>query len=929
MKILRYSLLATSIALTFGCSIEGKADTTPAPNANPPVTAPDVHPGDHFVVLQERLLPDLIEREVSNSKKKGLSLQAYADQHLATLAADGSWPDLDYTSQSPTNWPPAKHLARMRVIAAAYQDSQSAIYLDATINALNHWYSVKPTAHWWWEDIGKPQALGRVSVLLGDALPDNLRQEAVAILPTKVAFAPNLPQLKITGANRTDIALAVIYHGLLDNKAELVGAGLKDIEATIEVTTGEGIQHDYSYQQHGPQLYVGGYGEVFFSSVVKWADFVNDLQWKFSQEKLDILADFYLEGTRWMTRGKHLDYNVKGRSLTREVKVSEPATTPQLISNNTDMDVIAKLSPSHAAEAMAFKAHVHGGPSGINGFKHYWRSDYSVKAADGHFFGIKMNSQRTKPTESGNGENLLGYWLGFGSTTLMQRGDEYLNIFPVWDWKLIPGVTAPEFEGLPADWGRIEQRGVSFVGGASNGRYGVTTMDMNLDTAPEQGNPFNTQAKKSWFSFKDEVVALGAGISSTHEANVNTTINQTLLNGTVTVDGNGLAKGDHDINSASWVHHDNVGYVFPNNGARFVSNKTQSGTWKRINNGQSDALVEKDVFTLRIPHGTQPNNGEYEYIIAFEQSADDTLAYAQALPVDVLSNTAEIQAVRHNGLGITSIVFHTAGDLALNNDLTLSVDEPSVVMLEGSLDNPMITLSTPGKRYAEVNVTLSSSMAHTRSTAYVVTPGKESQTGNSVRFAFFKGQNNPELLQELAEYKLLPKEIKVFQDSHVINGGNANKNFGNSSYMPIRNGGAGFWRMGVVSLDISALEGKAVNSASLKVFARNIDTKTRPSGDLTATLAQPGNWDERSITFNNMPAFEGQPSATPISVTAEGKEQWHSLDITEIVNANLDQQRLDFVLHLPDQSDRVSYVSLATNQYQGGKYAPRMEYTLK
>ncbi|POC03841.1 polysaccharide lyase family 8 super-sandwich domain-containing protein, partial [Vibrio vulnificus] len=101
-----------------------------------------------------------------------------------------------------------------------------------------------------------------------------------------------------------------------------------------------------------------------------------------------------------------------------------------------------------------------------------------------------------------------------------------------------------------------------------DGRYGVAVMDMNA---------YGTQAKKAWFSFKDEMVALGAGIASTRSEYVNTSVNQTRLNGPVTVDGVVYEKGSRALVNASWVHHDGIGYVFPAYWYGHMNNQTQSG----------------------------------------------------------------------------------------------------------------------------------------------------------------------------------------------------------------------------------------------------------------------------------------------------------------------------------------------------------------
>ena len=83
-------------------------------------------------------------------------------------------------------------------------------------------------------------------------------------------------------------------------------------------------------------------------------------------------------------------------------------------------------------------------PQEIYGHKHFWQSDYSVHYNRTYFTSLRMCSKRTAGMEMNvNGENLLGYYLPFGLTYIYRHGDEYQDIFPVWDWGRLPGVTSP------------------------------------------------------------------------------------------------------------------------------------------------------------------------------------------------------------------------------------------------------------------------------------------------------------------------------------------------------------------------------------------------------------------------------------------------------------------------------------------------------
>lgn len=727
---MKYSTIALSILALGGCA--------ELPTSNPDQVNGQLmteQASSDFDKLAVRLIPDMVARQVRLATRDNKSVAEVADEMIAAMQENGSWDGINYESKDPKGWTPRTHLDNMRMMAAAYVETGNEIYADATNKALTYWFNAKPSAHWWWEDIGKPMFLGEVGLMLGKSLPKNIRLEMANVMPNIPGVKMSTGQ-KVTGGNRSDINKIVAMRGLLEQNDQLVGEAIKDIEAGIFVTTGEGIQPDMSFHQHGPQLYSAAYGEVWFNATLKWAHMVNDLQWKFSQDKLDLLGQFYLDGWRWMRAGNTFDYNTWGRSLSRPKPESAKPVRKKFDDKEqtTQMEMIAELVPARASEALAYQHHVEGGPAGLNGFKHFWRSDYATKVADGHFFGIRMNSQRVVPNESGNGENMLGYWLGQGSTFLMQRGDEYFNIFPVMDWTKVPGVTAPDYAGPSGKWGKITMPDASFVGGVSNGEFGIAVMDMSVQTQPESGPAFTTQAKKAWFNFDDEIVALGANVGSTHQSDLHTTLNQTLLNGEVTVNGHTLPKGEHAFDAPRWVHHDGVGYFFLEQAKVQLDNQTETGDWKRIKTNQPNTPVSKDVFTLSINHGTAHENSEYQYMIVPEIDTVGANKVAKSNPVSVLANSSTQQVVHHQSLNVTGIVFYEAGEVSINNELTISADAPSLLLLDRRTDTPLVSLATPGVENGNVTVTLSSKQGV--KTRTFTTPTGPELLGQSVTLSF-------------------------------------------------------------------------------------------------------------------------------------------------------------------------------------------------
>lgn len=121
----------------------------------------------------------------------------------------------------------------------------------------------------------------------------------------------------------------------------------------------------------------------------------------------------------------------------------------------------------------------------------------------GWYMSARMYSTRTMNTDNlaGCGEGLLSHYLAEGATCIMRHGDEYLNLFPVWDWQRVPGTTV---ELAPHSSADPQRKGASaFAGGASDGTVGVAAFQLQRDSL---------RARKAWFFFSDLAVCLGADI---------------------------------------------------------------------------------------------------------------------------------------------------------------------------------------------------------------------------------------------------------------------------------------------------------------------------------------------------------------------------------------------------------------------------------
>jgi chondroitin AC lyase len=316
--------------------------------------------------------------------------------------------------------------------------------------------------------------------------------------------------------------------------------------------------------------------------------------------------------------------------------------------------------------------------------RYFWYSHYYSHQRPDYFASVRMQSSRANNMEEPhNEEGIKNHHYGDGSLFISRTGHEYFNIFPVWDWQKIPGTIILQRADVP-HWKQLAKKGLTdFSGGVSDGVYGVAAFDFASVHDP-------LKARKSWFFFDNEIVCLGAGIHADTALPVFTTLNQCLLNEQVIVGTNNkssaLKTGDHKLPDVSWIYHDSVAYIFPQPASVNISNREATGNWRLINHQASATTetVRKNVFTLWLDHGVQPQNAGYAWIVVPAIDAGSAAAYSKKTPVKILANTADLQAVQQTDLQRTGIVFYKAGSVKINDKLTLAATAPCIVMVKAN-----------------------------------------------------------------------------------------------------------------------------------------------------------------------------------------------------------------------------------------------------
>ncbi|MCF6332386.1 MAG: polysaccharide lyase 8 family protein [Draconibacterium sp.] len=601
-------------------------------------------------------------------------------QLLDGMQENGSWANIDYTSNERGGWPQRGHLTNLLEIAKAYQTIGTDFYQKKDVSrkihlSLNFWLEndfICP--NWWYPIIGVPMILNPILILMEAELSKEQLEKGLAIV--------NRCNIGRTGQNKVWQSGNVLLTSLLIKDVEMVQKASASIKEELVVSTNEGVQPDWSYHQHGPQLQFGNYGLAYVGDMIKWISILRKTPFNFDESKVSILRNYLLKGQQWVTWKNQMDISACGRQLGENSPESKAASLYRSV------EKMETLDPEFSGEYK--KANKY---DNLTGNKHFWRSDFQVQRTPDYYFSVKMCSERVIGAESCNAENIQGYYMGDGATYLYQTGDEYRNIFPFWDWRKIPGTTTQQDdEILPVLTARGYRIESNFVGGVSDGENGIAVMDYNRN---------GLKARKSWFMFDNKVVCLGAGISLSQGLLVTTSINQSFLKGDVEQKTNNNKSGKSLV--FDWILHDNIGYVFPVKAQVNVETGAVEGAWNKVTLRYSDKKLTSNIFKLWFDHGVNPKDETYNYILVPNATKTILEEMEKQLPFEIVNRKNRQEVVSTNGL-IAGIIFYEPGKSDVFGGI--EVDQPCLVMLKKHDNGLQVSVADPTQKLSEINLIL-------------------------------------------------------------------------------------------------------------------------------------------------------------------------------------------------------------------------------
>lgn len=540
---------------------------------------------------------------------KRLSPEKY-DELIASLGNDGLWRDINYESSDTSNWEAAGHLRRL--VALARQPRTDAT-VAACHKGLSGWLEAEHVnPNWWWREVGCPKELGVFALLFDDQLTTEERSAVVKCLSGV--------QLARTGQNRVWLAECLLLRGLVEGNDEVIAIAKDALKEEIAERDGvDGVQSDWSFHQHGKMPQFGNYGVAYLLTLARWAAVFADAGDGFAEEKLQVLGAFLEKGLEKFVWQGRMDVGALGRQF------------------GTGVMRIKGLSVELATHYLGCAGWKSARELDRTGLSVYRQSAMAVYRTKRWMATIKAETRSILGVEQINGDNLLGAHLADGALFSYVKGDEYEDVFPVWNWRHVPGITT--YDSLDISWtdasGKIKPRNQADVfEHTEDGRVRFVLQRDGLS------------AETEWTFSKDGIDVWVSRISAEAEIPVITVVEQARAKS----NARWWREGDHIV-----AINGGVRYEVPGNAV--VRIEPRLGRWQRVMGSQSARPTSVRIFEIVIPHGGRPNGAACGWKVRFPDGDE-------GLPRPLVSVVVPVYNVeRYVGECLDSLLAQTYGNI--------------------------------------------------------------------------------------------------------------------------------------------------------------------------------------------------------------------------------------------------------------------------
>lgn len=618
----------------------------------------------------------------------GKSTLDTAAQLASELGEDGAWSELDERGCLPGDTDKPAHLLWTRQLARARHLSPGEI-TGPTLRALDWWLSQdSPGDEPRWNPGTATTLIGEIALLCEGELSTGAMGKVVEILARShwAYWKRGEGWVERQGTVLMEVAYHGILRGCLENNSLLCETAFRRLfrgvipgqPATFPGNRGADpagepyqAESDLSYTQEYAQLVALAHGTPCQAPVESVKAFVAHL----------------LDFQQWMIRRGRFDGN--GAFGAPETDGHDLRGLAAALVQLSQLG-----NPPRRAELMALAERLVGEGKPLSGHRYFWRSQAVVHQRPSFYSTLQLGStENRRPTNGGDGPLPVE-----GAIYFMRHGREYAGLTQRWNaWaqKDRPGAEEPGDNGAHFSVNGTRR----FAGAVSDAEYGMAALEIRNA---------RLQGKRSWFFFDESVVCLDADVRGTPaRLPVYTTVNRCRLGGPVTVETHTrqrrtLAAGHvHDLRDARRVEHDGLLYHFIGPAQAFAHVAVPS------DEDGSGALGGERVLALRIDHGAQPEGTSSAYAVLpmEDEPGARERTEAEISQIEVLANTAAIQAVRHRGAGLLAVTFWEPGVVALPGGTRAAANRPCLMLCrENPNGHTTLSVSNPLRAAGTVHV---------------------------------------------------------------------------------------------------------------------------------------------------------------------------------------------------------------------------------
>ena len=586
--------------------------------------------------------------------------------------------------------------------------------------------------NWWDYEIGTPRAINNTLSLMKEYFSDEEIKKYTDVIEKFVPDPEHFRKttdnpFKALGGNLVDMGRVKVIAGLLRKDDQEISSTIRSIEQVFKlVDQGEGFYQDGSYIDHTNVAYTGAYGNVLIDGLSQLLPVIQKTKSPIDKDKMQTMyhwidksfAPLLVNGELMdMSRGRSISRaNSEGhvaavevlRGIHRIADMSEGETKQRLqslvktiVQSDSYYDVFKNLKTYKdisLMQSLLSDAGVASVPrtSYLSAFNKMDKTAM-YNAEKGFGFGLSLFSSRTLNYEHMNKENKRGWYTSDGmfylyNGDLSHYSDGY---WPTVNPYKMPGTTETDAKRSDSDTGKVLPS--AFVGTSKLDEANATaTMDFT------NWNQTLT-AHKSWFMLKDKIAFLGSNIQNTSTDTAATTIDQRKLESSdpykvyVNDKEASLTEQEKDYPETQSVFLEssdskkNIGYFFFKKSSISMSKAVQKGSWKDINEGQSDKEVENEFLTISQAH--KQNGDSYGYMLIPNVDRATFNQMAKELESSLIDNNETLQSVYDAKQGVWGIVKYDDSVSTISNQFQVLKRGVYTIRKEG--DNYKVAYYNP------------------------------------------------------------------------------------------------------------------------------------------------------------------------------------------------------------------------------------------